>query len=74
MKTSMLDYCKVILKKVHFDQRLFHKELHKALRWLSHDEKEHLQQWIDKTFGSSARPLSLPRHYNSSLPHNSSLS
>ena len=58
MKTSMLDYCKVILEKVHFDQVLFHKEYHKSHRWLSGEEREHLQTWLIKKFGAQAMPPS----------------
>ena len=51
MKMSMLDYCKVILEKVHFDQTLFHKEYRKSMRWLSHEERKHLQEWKAQRFG-----------------------
>ncbi len=56
MKMSMLEYCKVILEKVHFDQKLFHKEYGKSLRWLSHEEGKHLHKWLTEKFG----PLSIP--------------
>lgn len=55
MRPSMLDYCKVILEKVHFDQRLFQKEYRKALRWLSHEEGEYLQQWSARRFETESR-------------------
>jgi hypothetical protein len=55
----MLDYCKVILEKVHFDQRLFQKEYQKALRWLSHEEGESLQQWSARRFETGSGSLIL---------------
>lgn len=43
---SMLDYCKLILKSVSFDQKLFRKEYRKALRWLSPLEIVSLKLWV----------------------------
>ena len=59
MRPSMLDYCKVILEKVHFDQRLFQKEYHKALRWLSHEEAKCLQEWSANRFEHRHSSLTL---------------
>ena len=42
----MLDYCKLILKSVSFDQKLFRKEYRKALRWLSPLEIVSLKLWV----------------------------
>lgn len=46
MKTSMLDYMKVILSKVSFDKRLFRKEYKKSLSWLSSNETIELKGWL----------------------------
>lgn len=46
MKTSMLDYMKVILSKVSFDRRLFRKEYKKSLSWLSSNEAMELKDWL----------------------------
>ena len=46
----MLDYCKLILEKVHFDPALFRKEYYKSLGKLSEDEREHLQHWMARKF------------------------
>lgn len=59
MRPSMLDYCKLILEKVHFDQRLFQKEYQKALRWLSHEEQKYLQEWSVNRFNTRPNSLTL---------------
>lgn len=46
MKTSMLDYYKLILKKVSFHPGLFRKEYRKALMSLSADDSRELKHWI----------------------------
>jgi hypothetical protein len=46
MKTTMLDYCKMILQKVSFSRRLFLKEYRKSYKWLNPIEWLHLRQWI----------------------------
>jgi hypothetical protein len=38
MKTTYLDYYKIILDKVSFDSNLFSKEYHKALRTLPSEQ------------------------------------
>ena len=48
-KTSMLDYCKQILKIVCFNRMLFKKEYKKSVRWLSQTEVAELKYWIRKT-------------------------
>lgn len=45
MKTSYLDYYKLILEKVRFDKRLWKKEYKKALRFLDRDEAKELKAW-----------------------------
>jgi len=46
MKTSFLDYYKLILQKVSFDPALFDKEYRKALQRLRPDEAEQLRKWV----------------------------
>jgi hypothetical protein len=45
MKTSFLDYYKLILSKVSFDQQLLRKEYTKALNLLDQAEVQELNQW-----------------------------
>jgi hypothetical protein len=47
----MLEYTKMILKKVSFDLLLFKKELKKAFRWLAPEELLLLKRWCLNTFG-----------------------
>lgn len=49
MKTSFLDYYKVILSKVSFDQALLSKEYSKALNVLSEPEADELSRWMTDT-------------------------
>ncbi len=46
----MLEYQKLILKKVSFSKQLFIKEIEKSKKWLSNNEFQDLIQWINKTF------------------------
>jgi hypothetical protein len=46
MRTSFLDYYKLILDKVSFDQELFRKEYHKARKGLMDHERDELNQWL----------------------------
>lgn len=48
MKTTMLEYYKLILKKVSFYPRLFRKEYKKALLYLTEDESRQLKGWLRK--------------------------
>ena len=41
----MLDFCKTVLTRVSFDQRLLAKELKKSFKWLSREDAESLRQW-----------------------------
>lgn len=43
---SKLDYCKLILKSVSFDQKLLKKEYRKSLRLLSPLEAVSLKLWL----------------------------
>lgn len=47
----MLEFCKQVLHKVSFDRSLFEKELRKALKWLSKDERIAFKNWCLVTFG-----------------------
>lgn len=46
MKTSMLEYCKLILSKVRFDKKLFWKEYRKSHRFLGDQDAERLREWV----------------------------
>ena len=46
MATSSLDYYKLILGKVSFDQSLFNKEYKKAIQNLHPTEAELLNHWV----------------------------
>lgn len=48
MSNSMLEYSKIVLKKVSFDTLLFCKELKKALKTLLPDEVEELKIWLQQ--------------------------
>ena len=47
----MLDYTKLILRKVSFSRELFGKELRKSIKWLKKDEILLLQTWCIISFG-----------------------
>lgn len=47
----MLEYVKIILKKVSFDQKLFEKELRKAIKSLVIEEINELREWCYRKFG-----------------------
>lgn len=49
----MLDFSKMILSKVSFDPKLFHKELRKLLMWIGNDteEIESLYEWCTENYG-----------------------
>lgn len=49
METSFLDYYKIILEKVSFDNTLFNKEYRKALKLLKEPETEKFHQWLKST-------------------------
>lgn len=53
-RTSFLDYYKIILEKVSFDQQLLAKEYRKALEVLSEHEVKDLDRWLrGKSFADS---------------------
>ncbi len=45
-KLSMLDYFKILLNKVRFDNTLFKKEYRKSLQYLEPDEQTELKLWL----------------------------
>lgn len=45
-KTSMLEYCKLVLKKMSFNRRLFRKEYKKTFTYLDPMDHTKLKQWI----------------------------
>jgi hypothetical protein len=46
MKTSFLDYYKLILQKVSFDPVLLKKEYRKAVQRLRPEEADQLRRWL----------------------------
>ena len=68
MKKSMLDYSKVILEKVSFDQRLFWKEYQKFCKVLNVRETMELRKWVIQRFSTNLlmKPEILPQEYNNS--------
>lgn len=54
---TMLEYIKMILRKVSFDTKLFEKELKKALKALSMQEIRSLKEWCYQEFGSLYRQI-----------------
>ncbi|MEN8225291.1 MAG: hypothetical protein ABFS05_08015 [Bacteroidota bacterium] len=49
----MLEYTKLILRKVSFSRELFGKELRKSIKWLKKEEILLLQAWCVLTFGDT---------------------
>ncbi|MAM04762.1 MAG: hypothetical protein CMD06_02255 [Flavobacteriales bacterium] len=46
----MLEFSKIVLKKVSFDKKLFKKELRKSAMWLSKSDMVILKIWALSTF------------------------
>ena len=46
MTTSFLDYYKLVLDKVSFEQELFRKEYQKAMKRLLDYERDELNRWL----------------------------
>jgi len=62
-KTSMLEYCKIILQRVQFDRTLWRKEYRKSLLRLSPDETSDLKNWVRNQIGVPAsQPLNSASH------------
>ncbi len=47
---SIFEYSKIILEKVHFEPKIFRKELRKALRQFSEEECRNLLAWCRQKF------------------------
>lgn len=62
MKTSMLEYAKMILEKVSFSRKLLFKEFRKAKQSLSPTETDQLKQWIRKKGLVPSRVASVSKH------------
>jgi hypothetical protein len=45
---SMLEYCKLLLTKVEFDEELVQKEYHKGIKYLNQEERIELMRWIHR--------------------------
>lgn len=45
---TMLEYCKLLLSKVAFDEELLKKEYKKGIRFLNQDEQLELTRWINR--------------------------
>jgi hypothetical protein len=72
MRTSFLDYYKLILDKVSFDQDLFRKEYQKAKKGLMDHEWKELNQWLlDRGYPSllyaGKHPMEMYRHQSTNL-------
>lgn len=46
----MLEFSKMILRKVSFDKKLFKRELEKNIKWLNKKESAHLKVWALSAF------------------------
>lgn len=53
----MLEYCKIVLKKISFNKKLFRKEYKKSFSYLDSAEREKLKQWLRDIQVSSRVPL-----------------
>jgi hypothetical protein len=58
VKTTILEYCKLILEKVSFDKRLFWKEYKKGIKKLTESESEAFRLWMIHRFGFQGRTAS----------------
>lgn len=59
----MLDYVKLILQKVSFDETIFEKELKKALKIISEEDTYQFQSWCYDQFGEM-HELILDEHFS----------
>jgi hypothetical protein len=55
VKQSMFEYCKIVLVKISFDERLFRKEYRKTFNYLDVDEHKELKKWIREKFKTDDR-------------------
>ena len=47
---NMLDYQKMIIRKVSSSEKLFRKEIEKSFRWLEQEEIKYLKYWVLNNF------------------------
>lgn len=47
-KKSFLEFYKLVLDRVKFDQSLFWKEYNKAIKYLNDTEAEDLKSWVKR--------------------------
>lgn len=52
LKISMIEYCKMILKKISFNRRLFLKEYRKSFKYLAPHEHTQFRKWAREIFNS----------------------
>jgi len=52
LKISMIEYCKIILKKMSFNRKLFLKEYRKSFKHLAPHEQTQFRKWARETFYS----------------------
>ncbi|WP_424964350.1 hypothetical protein [Ekhidna sp.] len=43
---TMLEYCKLLLSKISFNDELLKKEYQKGLKYLNPKDQEELKQWL----------------------------
>jgi hypothetical protein len=46
----MLEYCKIVLRKISFNRKLFLKEYKKSFRYLAPEDKIHFRKWAKENF------------------------
>ncbi len=54
METTLLEYSKIILTKISFDESLFQKEFKKALKKLRPEERHELKSWAREYYFSES--------------------
>jgi hypothetical protein len=55
----MYDYYKMILEKVHFEPKIFRKELRKALNHFNSDEKKSFLEWCKEKFKKKEKSIEI---------------
>lgn len=66
----MLEYAKMILKKVSFDEYLFRKELRKCITYLTQEsEVSSLRHWAYQQFRNSSQHLHILDEFFYAVPY-----
>ena len=60
----MLEYSKMILKKVSFDNELFKRELDKCITWVGQYEQKALLLWCMSEFGKEYKEVIMETFIN----------